>query len=196
MAHKISDDELRSYLEAAGKSDLIAWLMERCDEDERLRASLLDLVTPQENTKALVSEIRDRIHQTWQLAEHRDGWKMALPISRELDQVLASIQSLIEKGCPREAEKLVVEFLANAEQGAGQVDDSDGHLDSRCDEAMTLWGQASARIEPRNTGQLAQLVYERMHGDSYAVRQRQDDLQVRRGPRRRRITCPAVAPPR
>jgi hypothetical protein len=45
MAHRITDDELRSYLEATSKSGLIAWLMERCDEDEKLRASLLDLVS-------------------------------------------------------------------------------------------------------------------------------------------------------
>ncbi|MCL5736105.1 MAG: hypothetical protein M1274_11045, partial [Actinobacteria bacterium] len=122
MAHKITNDELSSYLEATSKADLIAWLMERCEEDEKLRASLLDLVTPRENTEALVSEIRDRIHQAWQLAEHRDGWKMALPISRELNQVLDSIQSLIEKDCPREAEALLVEFLTTAERSADQVD--------------------------------------------------------------------------
>ena len=53
MTHKIADDELRGYVERVSKPDLIAWLLERCHEDEKLRASLLDLVTPQENTEAL-----------------------------------------------------------------------------------------------------------------------------------------------
>jgi hypothetical protein len=170
MAHQISADELRDYLEAISKPDLIAWLVERCQNDEGLRTSLLDLATPKENAAALVSEIRDRLHQAWQLAKHRDGWKMALPISRELDQVLASIQNLIDKGCPREAQTLLVEFLTMAEHGAGQVDDSDGHLDSRCDEAMTLWGQAWAKIEPRDVEQLAGLVYERIRSDGCTSR--------------------------
>jgi len=170
MPHRITDNELRSYLERIAKPDLIAWLMRRCQEDEKLRASLLDLATPKENAEALASEIRDRIHQTWQLAKHRDGWKMALPISRELDQVLASIQSLIEKDCPREAEVLLVEFLTMAEHSAEQVDDSYGHLESTCQEAVTFWGEAWARIDPRDTGQLAILVYEHIHGNGYIIR--------------------------
>jgi hypothetical protein len=170
MTHKISDDELRSYLEATSKSELIAWLLDRCQDDEKLRASLLDLVTPKENTEALVSEIRDRIHQAWQLAQQREGWKMALPISRELNQVLESIQSLIEKDCPREAETLLVEFIAKAEHGAEQVDDSYGHFDYTFQQAVTLWGQAWARIEPRDAQQLAGLVYERIRSDRYTIR--------------------------
>lgn len=170
MAHKITDEQLRGYLDATSKPDLITWLMGRCQQDEALRASLLDLVTPKENTEALVTEIRDRIDEAWQLAQQRDGWKMALPISRELDRVLASIESLIEKGCPGEAETLLGEFLAVAERGCEHVDDSDGHLDFTCQEAVTLWGQAWAAIEPRDAGQLVRLVYERIHGDSYTVK--------------------------
>ena len=170
MPHRITNNELRSYLERIAKPNLIAWLMRRCQEDEKLRASLLDLATPKENAEALASEIRDRIHQTWQLAKHRDGWKMALPISRELDQVLASIQNLIEKDCPREAEVLLAEFLTMAEHSAEQVDDSYGHLESTCQEAVTFWGEAWARIDPRDTGQLAILVYEHIHGNGYIIR--------------------------
>lgn len=170
MSHRITDSELRSYFEKIGKPELIDWLVDRCQQDEALRASLLDLAVPKENTEALVSEIRDRIHPTWQLAQNRDGWKMALPISRELDQVLASIQSLIEKGCPSEAEALLVEFLTAAERSCGQVDDSYGHLDFTCQEALTLWGQAWAAIEPRDATRLAQLVYERIHSDNYTIR--------------------------
>jgi hypothetical protein len=48
-------------------------------------------------------EINARISQAWGLSDHRDGWKMALPISRELDQVLTSIQSLIALGRTEEA---------------------------------------------------------------------------------------------
>lgn len=117
MARRISDDELRTYLEATGKPELVAWLLERCQDDEKLRASLLDLVTPKAHVDVLAGEIRSRIRQAWQLAKRRDGWKMALSISRELDQVLVSIRSLIDKGDLADAQKLLVSFVRAAEKG-------------------------------------------------------------------------------
>jgi hypothetical protein len=73
MARRITDDRLQEYLEAIGKPELIAWLLDRCQDDEKLRASLPDLVTPKENTDALAGEIRGRMRRAWQLAKQRDG---------------------------------------------------------------------------------------------------------------------------
>jgi membrane-bound lytic murein transglycosylase MltF len=111
MAHPIPDNELQNYLERISKADLIAWLMERCQDDEKLRVALLDLATPQEKVEVLAGEIRDRIQQAWQLSRQRDSWKMALPLSRELDQVLTSIQALMEKGGHAQAERLLADFV-------------------------------------------------------------------------------------
>jgi len=121
MARKISDNELRTYLEATGKPELVAWLLERCQDDDKLRASLLDLVTPKAHRDVLAGEIRGRIRQAWQLVKRRDGWKMALPISRELDQVLVSIQSLMEKGDLADVQKLLVSFVRAAEKGMANI---------------------------------------------------------------------------
>lgn len=173
MVEKITDDKLSSYLQKVGKPELIAWLMARCREDEKLRASLLDLAAPKEEAKALASEINARISQAWRLSDHRDGWKMALPISRELDQVLTSIQSLMDKGCLVEAEKLLVAFVKKAEKGMAEVDDSYGYLAPACQEGVTLWGEVWSRIEPRDTVQLVNLVCEHIHNNDYAVK---DDM--------------------
>ncbi len=43
MARRITDDKLQEYLETIGKPELIAWLLDRCQDDKKLRASLLDL---------------------------------------------------------------------------------------------------------------------------------------------------------
>jgi len=158
MTRRISDDKLRAYLEPIGKPALIAWLLERCQDDEKLRTSLLDLVTPKAHTDILASEIRGRIRQAWQLAKRRDGWKMTLPISRELDQVLVSIQSLMERGDLADAQKRLVSFQRAAEKGMGNIDDSNGHLWPTCQQGVTLWGEVWARIESRDTKQLAGLV--------------------------------------
>ncbi len=173
MARRISDDELRIYLEATGKPELVAWLLERCQDDEKLRASLLDLVTPKARTDVLAGEIRGRIRQAWQLAKRRDGWKMALSISRELDQVLASIRSLMDKGDLADAQKLLVSFVRAAEKGMANIDDSNGYLWPTCQQGVTLWGEVWARIESRDIKQLAGLVYDQIHDNGYAVK---DDM--------------------
>jgi len=170
MARRISDDELRTYLEATGKSELVMWLLERCQDDGKLRASLLDLVTPKAHTDVLAGEIRGRIRQAWQLAKRRDGWKMALSISRELDQVLVSIRSLMDKNDLADAQKLLVSFVRAAEKGMASIDDSNGYLWPTCQQGVTLWGEVWARIEPRDATQLAGLVYDHIHDNGYAVK--------------------------
>jgi len=158
MARRISDDKLREYLQPIGKPELIAWLLEHCQDDEKLQASLLDLVTPKAHTDVLASEIRGRIRQAWQLAKRRDGWKMALSISCELDQVLVSIQSLMERGDLADAQKLLVSFVRAAENNIGNIEDSNGYLWPTCQQGVTLRGEVWARIESRGTKQLAGLV--------------------------------------
>jgi len=173
MVEKITDSKLKNYLKKIGKAELITWLVERCQEDENLRTSLLDLATPKEEAKALASEIRSRMTRAWRLCKRRDGWKMALPISRELDQVLLSIQSLMDKGCLVEAERLLAAFVKKAEKGMAEVDDSHGYLWPVCQEGVSLWGEVWGRIEPRDTVQLVNLVYDHIHDNGYAVK---DDM--------------------
>ncbi len=170
MSHKISDKTLKSHLEKISKPDLVAWLMKRCADDEKLRASLLDLATPREAAKALTAEVRARIRQAWLLSKRRDGWKMVRPIAGELNQVLASIQTLIDKGCSVEAEKLLAVFVQAAEKGLAHIDDSHGYLWPTCQYGVTLWGQAWARIESRDRKRLADLVYGHIHENGYAVK--------------------------
>lgn len=173
MTRKITDKALKSYLKGISKPDLVAWLIERCSEDDKLRASLLDLAGPKDDAPALAGEIRARIRQAWQLSQRRDGWKMALPIARQLGEVLVSIQALMDKGCLHEAEKLLVVFVQAAEKGLAHIDDSYGYLWPACQQGVTLWGRVWAQMESRDSKKLADLVYDHIHDNGYAVK---DDM--------------------
>lgn len=173
MPKKITDKQLKEYLAKVKKPQLVTWLLEQCENNPELRAALLDFATPKEDAQALAPEIRRRIREAWKLSTGRDGWKSALPIAQQLEQALASIGGLIEKGCIPEAERLLADFVATAEKGMEQVDDSYGHLWPVCQDGVTLWGKVWARIEDRDINHLADLVYDHIHNDNYAVK---DDM--------------------
>lgn len=170
MARKITDEGMKDFLEKTGHAELVEWLAEYSHDDEKLGASVLDLAATKESAKALASEIRARIRHAWQLSSRRNGWKMALPISRELDQVLASIQSMMDKGCLAETEKLLITFVEAAQKGMAHTDDSYGYLWPTCQRGVTLWGEVWARTEPRDTKQLACLVYDHIHDNGRAIK--------------------------
>jgi hypothetical protein len=165
MSKKISDNKLREYINQIDKEALVEWLIEQCQYDNRLRSSLLDLATPREAAETLVSEIRSRINNAWAKSRSRDGYRQALPISKELDLVLQSINSIIEKGCYTEAEKILVRYIEAAEKYGVEIDDSHGYLWPTCKAGITLWGKVWARIEPRDKIKLAELVYYHVHNN-------------------------------
>ncbi|MBE0536741.1 MAG: hypothetical protein IH624_13825 [Phycisphaerae bacterium] len=173
MAKKITDTQLKEYLAKVRKPQLITWLLEQCENNPELRASLLDFATPKEDARVLAPEIRSRIRQAWKLSAGRNGWKSALPIGQQLEQALISIEGLIEKGCTAEAEQLLADFVAAAEKGMEQVDDSYGHLWPVCQHGVTLWGNVWAKIVDRDINQLAELVYEHIRDNGYAIK---DDM--------------------
>jgi hypothetical protein len=61
-------------------------------------------------------------------------------------------------------------FVEAAEKGFDHVDDSYGYLGPLCQEAVTLWGKAWAKIEPRDPATLAKLVYDGVRDNGYAIR--------------------------
>ena len=173
MAHRITDTELKSYLEAISGPGLIGWLIDRCQEDEKLRVSLLDFATPREQAGLLADEIRDRMQQAFQLCKDQDGYRMMPEISRELDDAIVSIQSLIDRGCSVEAERLLADFVGIVEKCIDGAAGSYEHLWFTGQRAVTLWGQAWAGLAQRNPQQLATLVYGHIHANDYSLK---DDM--------------------
>ncbi len=165
MSKKISDDKLKEYISRLDSEALTQWLIEQCQDDDKLRTSLLDLAAPKDAVKSLISEIRSRISGAWAKAKGRNGFRQAANIRKELDLVLQSINGIIEKSCYLEAEKILVRYIQAAEKYGVYVDDSYGYLWPICQDGVTLWGKVWAKIEPRDKIALAELIYSNMHNN-------------------------------
>lgn len=169
MSRKISDTKLKKYISQIDRDALSGWLVEQCQNDNKLRSSLLDLAAPKEAVETLVSEIRSRISSAWAKTRSRDGHRQAAFIGKELDSVLQSIGSIIEKGCYLQAEKVLVRYVEAAEKFGVEVDDSYGYLWPVCQAGITMWGKVWAKIEPRDKIKLSELVYSHVHNNTNGV---------------------------
>jgi hypothetical protein len=173
MSKKVSDSKLREYIGQIDKEALAEWLVEQCQNDNKLRSSLLDLAAPKEAIETLVSEIRSRISSAWAKTRGRDGHRQAAYIGKELDSVLQSIGSIIEKGCYLQAEKVLVCYIEAAEKFGVEVDDSYGYLWPVCQAGITLWGKVWSKIEPCDKIKLSDLVYSHGHNNTNGLK---DDI--------------------
>ncbi|MCX5636898.1 MAG: hypothetical protein NTX52_04290 [Planctomycetota bacterium] len=133
------------------------------------------MAAPKEATETLVSEIRSRISSVWAKTRGRDGHRQAAFIGKELDSVLQSIGSIIEKGCYLEAEKVLVRYIEAAEKFGVEVDDSYGYLWPVCQAGITLWGKVWTKIKPRDRIKLSELIYLHVHNNTNGLK---DDIII------------------
>ncbi len=169
----LDDDKLRALLNKRGKAELVEWVIAQADVNEELRRALINLVAPQADAATLVSELNQIISKAWgRMRTSREPWKLARPIASDLEPVLSASDQLIERSHAEAAEKVLRRFVEAADKGFDHVDDSYGYLGPLCQEAVTLWGKAWARIMPRDPIQLAKLVFEGVRDNGYAIRDR------------------------
>jgi hypothetical protein len=167
----LSDDKLKTLLARRGKAELVDWIMEQAAGNEDLRRALVSFVAPQTDTTTLVAELNQIIKKAWaRTRTSKEPWKLARPIAADLEPVLSALDQLIERGQAAAAEKVLRRFVEAAEKGFDHVDDSYGYLGPLCQEAVTLWGKAWAKIEPRDPATLAKLVYDGVRDNGYAIR--------------------------
>lgn len=167
----LSDDKLKKLLAKRGKAELVDWIMEQSAGNEDLRRALVSFVAPQADTATLVAELNQIIKKAWgRTRTSKEPWKLARPIAADLEPVLPALEQLIERGHAADAEKLLRRLVEAANKGFDHVDDSYGYLGPLCQEAVTLWGKAWAKIEPRAPAVLAKLVYDGVRDNGYAIR--------------------------
>ncbi|MCC5828085.1 MAG: hypothetical protein JJU36_01430 [Phycisphaeraceae bacterium] len=167
----LSDEHLKKLLARHSKAELAEWIVERSANDEDLRRALIGLVAPRADTPTLVSELKRIITKAWQRTRtHREPWTLARPIAAELEPVPPALDQLIGRGQAMAAEKVARRFVEAADKGLAHIDDSYGCLLPLCHEVVTLWGKAWAKIEPRDVTELAQIVYDGVRENGYAVR--------------------------
>lgn len=167
----LDDDKLRALLNKCGKTELVEWIIAQAAGNEDFRRTFINLVAPLADVATLVSELSQIISKAWgRTRTSREPWKLARPIASDLEPVLPTLEQLIERGQAQAAEKVLRRFVEAAEKGFDHVDDSYGYLGPLCQQAVTLWGKAWARIETRDSSKLAKLVYEGVQDNNYAVR--------------------------
>ena len=170
----LSDDQLKKLLAKRGKPELVDWIIELSAENENLRRKIISVVTPvtaPADIKPLLSELSHIITKAWARASSgTEPWKLARPIAADLEPVLPALQQVIQRGHAAEAEKLLRRLVQSSEHGFDHIDDSNGCLSPVCQKAVTVWGQAWAKIEPRDPAALAKLVYETLRDNGYGVR--------------------------
>lgn len=167
----LDDNKLKNLLTKRGKAELVDWIMEQSASNENLRRAIVNLVAPQADAKALMVELGQIITKAWGCTRtSKEPWKLARPIAADLEPVLPALDQLIERGQAAAAEKVLRRFVEAAERGFDHVDDSYGYLGPLCQETVTLWGKAWAKIEPRDPAALANLVYDGVRDNGYAIR--------------------------
>lgn len=167
----LDDNKLKNLLAKRGKAELVDWIMEQSANNEDLRRAIISVVIPQADIKTLVSELNQIIKKAWgRTRTSKEPWKLARPIADDLEPVLPALDQLIERGQAVAAEKVLRRFIEAAEKGFDHVDDSYGYLGPLCQEAVTLWGRAWAKIEPRDPAALVKLVYDGVRDNGYAIR--------------------------
>ncbi|MEX0777782.1 MAG: DUF6880 family protein [Phycisphaeraceae bacterium] len=167
----LTDDKLKKLLAKRGKVELVDWIMEQSANNEDLRRVLVSFVAPQADIKTLVSELNQIIKEAWgRTRTSKEPWKLARPIAADLEPVLPVLEQLIERGHAADAEKLLRRLVEAADKGFDHVDDSYGYLGPLCQDAVTLWGKAWAKIEPHDPAVLAQLVHDDVRDNGYAIR--------------------------
>jgi len=167
----LTDSKIKKLLGKRRKAELVEWIVEQIRGNDDLRRATLDLVASQADPKTLLSELRQMITKAWaRTRSSREPWKLAGPISDDLAPVLSALEQIVDRGQAVEAEKVLRRFVEASDKGMAQVDDSYGYLGPMCQDAVTLWGKAWAKIESRDPAKLAALVFDGVQDDDYAIR--------------------------
>ncbi len=145
--------------------------MEQFAGNKDLRRTLVSLMAPQADAAMLVAEFNQIIQKAWgRTRTSKKPWKLARLIAADLEPVLTALEQLVERRQAVAAEKVLRRFVEAADKGFDCVDDSYGCLGPLCQEAVTLWGKAWAKIELRDPAALAKLVYDGVRDNGYAIR--------------------------
>jgi uncharacterized Zn finger protein len=141
--------DLRRHLEGLDKSRLVELLLEETENDELLRGRLLLEAAKAQGAGTDLEEYRLAIEDVMNPHEFVD-YRSMYDYSRGIEEVIDSIEELLESGHAAEVVELCERALASLEDALGSVDDSDGYMggikDRLCD--LHLRACSAARPDP------------------------------------------------
>lgn len=102
----------------------------------------------------------------------RSPYGIASELATMLLPCLGALERMIADGRAPEAEPFLKRIVTASESVVGRIDDSNARFYPLCAHAVTLWGQAWARIEPRNPRKIAAMVRKFVDEGGYSIRDR------------------------
>jgi len=123
----VTMEDVRAHLLSQDKKALVGLVLERAREDDRLREWLL-LGAAKQRSKGLdLAAFRRAIDRAVNTGEYVDYHAMGDYV-QGIEDVIRSLEELLQEGYADEVIKLAEHFLAGVEDRLGEVDDSDGLL--------------------------------------------------------------------
>ncbi|GJL54272.1 MAG: hypothetical protein NPIRA02_14040 [Nitrospirales bacterium] len=144
---KITLDDVRTYLGSKKKSTLIDLIMERVDEDDRLRERLFIKVAKQGKKGLNVHAFRRSIDRAVDGGGFVD-YHSTYDYAQGIDDVVDSIAELLQEGLGTEVIEVSEYALRAVEESLHAIDDSDGYMGDILDRLQELHHQACQVAQP------------------------------------------------
>lgn len=141
------EDVLRDYLAGLHKEELVALLLDRAEEDERLHRRLMiraAQATPAKADLSVWKEALDDALETRAFVRYRDAYDYASGVG----EVIESLEELLEGGQASAVIELAEHGLEAVEQSLGYVDDSDGWMGEHLQRLQELHLDACRQARP------------------------------------------------
>ncbi|GJL65431.1 MAG: hypothetical protein NPIRA05_04020 [Nitrospirales bacterium] len=140
-------DDVRAYLASEKKSALIDLIVERAEDDDRLRERLFMKAAKKGEKGVNVNAFRRAIDR----AVGRGGfidYYSAYAYAQGIDEVVDSIAELLQEGSATKVIDLLEHALRAVEKSLHMIDDSDGNMGGILDRLQELHHQACQKARP------------------------------------------------
>jgi uncharacterized Zn finger protein len=139
--------DLRRHLEGLDKSRLVELLLEETENDELLQGRLLLEAAKAQGAGTDLEEYRLAIEDVMNPHEFVD-YRSMYDYSRGIEEVIDSIEELLESGHAAEVVELCEHALASLEDALGSVDDSNGYMGGIKERLSDLHLRACVKARP------------------------------------------------
>ena len=156
--------DLRRHLEGLDKSRLVDLLLEETENDELLRGRLVLDAAKAQGAATDLDEYRIAIEDVFNPGGFVD-YRSMYDYSRGIEEVIDSIEDLLESGHAAEVVELCEHALASLEDALGSVDDSDGYMGGIKERLSDLHLRACRKARPDPEALATRLFEWEVHSD-------------------------------
>lgn len=158
------EPDLRRYLEGLEKGRLVDLILAQAQSDEFMRGRLLLEAAKAQGTGIALDAYRRAIDDVIDVGGYVD-YRSMYDYSRGIEEVIDSIEELLEAGHAAEVVDLCEHALACLEDALGSVDDSDGYLGGIKERLCDLHHAACLAARPDPEALAARLFEWELHSD-------------------------------